>query len=194
MDHAAMGHGSAGTGQAARTDMSAAGAHAGHGGMTQSDPFAVNTGAPPGTRVLTYRDLRALANPYPVRVPDRIIEVRLTGNMERYMWSINGNRFSEAQPMVWRLGERVRLRFINETMMSHPMHLHGVWMQPQVGNGAENPLLHTVAIRPGSTMDVDVEADAEGGWAFHCHLLFHMETGMMRKVEIRRQPQAVSAR
>ena len=96
--------------------------------------------------------------------------------------------------MVWRLGERVRLRFINETMMSHPMHLHGVWMQPQVGNGAENPLLHTVAIRPGSTMDVDVEADAEGGWAFHCHMLFHMETGMMRKVEIRRPQQAVSAR
>nr|WP_314070835.1 copper resistance system multicopper oxidase [uncultured Roseococcus sp.] len=194
MDHAAMGHGPAGTGQAARTNTSAAGAHAGHGAMGQSDPFAVNTGAPPGTRVLTYRDLRALANPYPVRAPDRIIEVRLTGNMERYMWSINGNRFSEAQPMVWRLGERVRLRFINETMMSHPMHLHGVWMQPQVGNGAENPLLHTVSIRPGSTMDVDVEADAEGGWAFHCHMLFHMETGMMRKVEIRRPQQAVSAR
>jgi CopA family copper-resistance protein len=192
-DHAAMGHGAPGTGQVGQVDMSAANAHAGHGGMAPPDAFAVNTGAPPGTRVLTYRHLKALANPYPVREPNRIIEVRLTGNMERYFWAINGNRFSEAQPISLVLGERVRLRFINETMMSHPMHLHGVWMQPQVGNGAQNPLLHTVAIRPGSTMDVDVEADAEGGWAFHCHMLFHMETGMMRKVEIRRSPRVASA-
>ena len=192
-DHAAMGHGSPGTGQVGQVDTSAASAHAGHGTMAPPDPFAVNTGAPAGTRVLSYRDLRALSNPYPVREPDRILEVRLTGNMERYFWAINGNRFSEAQPIVLTLGERVRMRFINETMMSHPMHLHGVWMQPQVGNGAENPLLHTVAVRPGGTLDVDVEADAEGGWAFHCHMLFHMETGMMRKVEIRRQPTMASA-
>jgi CopA family copper-resistance protein len=191
-DHSTMGHGAPGTGQVGQVDMSAASAHAGHGGMAPPDPFAVDTGAPPGTRVLTYRMLRALSNPYPVREPNRIIEVRLTGNMERYFWSINGNRFSEAQPIVLNLGERVRMRFINETMMSHPMHLHGVWMQPQVGNGAQNPLLHTVSVRPGSTLDVDVEADAEGGWAFHCHMLFHMETGMMRKVEIRRQPRVAS--
>ncbi|MBB5694413.1 CopA family copper-resistance protein [Roseomonas pecuniae] len=192
-DHSAMGHGAPGTGQVGQVDMSAANAHAGHGGMAPPDPFAVNTGAPPGTRVLTYRHLKALSNPYPVREPNRIIEVRLTGNMERYFWAINGNRFSEAQPIVLTLGERVRMRFINETMMSHPMHLHGVWMQPQVGNGAQNPLLHTVSVRPGSTLDVDVEADAEGGWAFHCHMLMHMETGMMRKVEIRRQPRVASA-
>jgi CopA family copper-resistance protein len=192
-DHSAMGHGAPGTGQVGQVDTSAANAHAGHGGMAPPDPFAVDTGAPPGTRVLTYRHLRALANPYPVREPNRIIEVRLTGNMERYFWSINGNRFSEAQPIVLNLGERVRMRFINETMMSHPMHLHGVWMQPQVGNGAQNPLLHTISVRPGSTLDVDVEADAEGGWAFHCHMLFHMESGMMRKVEIRRQPRVASA-
>ncbi|WP_424138107.1 multicopper oxidase domain-containing protein [Roseomonas chloroacetimidivorans] len=192
-DHSAMGHGAPGTGQVGQVDTSAANAHAGHGGMAPPDPFAVNTGAPPGTRVLTYRHLRALSNPYPVREPNRIIEVRLTGNMERYFWAINGNRFSEAQPIVLNLGERVRMRFINETMMSHPMHLHGVWMQPQVGNGAQNPLLHTVSVRPGSTLDVDVEADAEGGWAFHCHMLMHMETGMMRKVEIRRQPRVASA-
>jgi FtsP/CotA-like multicopper oxidase with cupredoxin domain len=165
----------------------------GHGSMSASDPFASDTGAPPGTRVLSYRDLRAFSNPYPVREPNRTIEVRLTGNMERYIWSINGNRFSEAQPLLWALGERVRLRFINETMMNHPMHLHGMWMQPQVGNGAENPLLHVVNIKPGTTLDVDVEADAEGGWAFHCHLLYHMETGMMRKVEVRR-PEQVAAR
>lgn len=191
-DHSAMGHGAPGTGQIGQVDTSAASAHAGHGGMTPPDPFAVNTGAPPGARVLTYRMLRALSNPYPVREPDRILEVRLTGNMERYFWAINGNRFSEAQPIVLTLGERVRMRFINETMMSHPMHLHGVWMQPQVGNGAQNPLLHTISVKPGSTLDVDVEADAEGGWAFHCHMLFHMETGMMRKVEIRRQPRVAS--
>ncbi|MDT8355983.1 MULTISPECIES: copper resistance system multicopper oxidase [Acetobacterales] len=191
-DHSAMGHGAPGTGQVGQVDTSAASAHAGHGGMAPPDPFAVNTGAPPGTRVLTYRMLRALSNPYPVREPNRVIEIRLTGNMERYFWAINGNRFSEAQPIVLNLGERVRMRFINETMMSHPMHLHGVWMQPQVGNGAQNPLLHTVSVRPGSTLDVDVEADAEGGWAFHCHMLFHMETGMMRKVEIRRQPRVAS--
>ncbi len=193
MDHAAMGHGAApgamghgapGTGQVGQVDLSAAALHAGHGAMAPPDPFAVNTGAPPGTRVLTYRMLRALDNHYPVREPDRILEIRLTGNMERYFWGINGNRFSEAQPITLRLGERVRMRFVNETMMSHPMHLHGVWMQPQVGNGQENPLLHVVSVRPGSTLDVDVEADAEGGWAFHCHMLFHMETGMMRKVEI----------
>jgi CopA family copper-resistance protein len=193
-DHSAMGHGTPSSGHGSHANNPAANAaHAGHGGMAPADPFAVDTGAPPGTRVLTYRHLRALANPYPVREPNRIIEVRLTGNMERYFWSINGNRFSEAQPIVLNLGERVRMRFINETMMSHPMHLHGVWMQPQVGNGAQNPLLHTVSVKPGSTLDVDVEADAEGGWAFHCHLLFHMETGMMRKVEIRRQPRVASA-
>jgi FtsP/CotA-like multicopper oxidase with cupredoxin domain len=193
LDHSAMGHGAPGTGQVRQVDISAASAHAGHEGMAPQDPFAVDTGAPPGTRVLSYRHLKALSNPYPVREPNRIIEVRLTGNMERYFWAINGNRFSEAQPIVLNLGERVRMRFINETMMSHPMHLHGVWMQPQVGNGAQNPLLHTVSVRPGSTLDVDVEADAEGGWAFHCHMLMHMETGMMRKVEIRRQPRVASA-
>ena len=197
-NHAAMGHGaSPGRGQVGQVDMSAANAGAGHGamaGMGERDPWASNTGAPTGAKVLSYRDLRALNNHYPVREPDRMIEVRLTGNMERYFWSINGNRFSEAQPIVLWLGERVRMRFINETMMSHPMHLHGLWMQPQVGNGQQNPLLHVVSIKPGSTAEVDVEADAEGGWAFHCHMLFHMETGMMRKVEVRRRPQLVSAR
>jgi FtsP/CotA-like multicopper oxidase with cupredoxin domain len=129
-----------------------------------------------------------MRNPYPVREPDRVLEMRLTGNMEPYFWAINGNRFSEAQPVVLRLGERVRLRSINETMMSHPMHLHGLWMQPQVGNGARNPLLHVINVKPNTTMDVDVEADAEGGWGFHCHMLYHMETGMMRAVRVVRDP------
>ena len=155
-------------------------------GMQMGDPIQQDTGAPPGAKVLSYRDLKALSNPWGDRKPDRIIEVRLTGNMDRYFWSINGNKFSEAQPIVFNYGERVRLRFINETMMNHPMHLHGMWMVPDVGNGAQNPLKHVVNIKPGTELNVDVVADAEGGWAFHCHLLYHMETGMMRKVVVQR--------
>ena len=153
------------------------------------DPIANDTGAPPGTRVLSYRDLRPL-NPYPYRRYDRIIEIRLTGNMQRYIWSINGRKFSEAEPIVLRFGERARFRIINETMMNHPMHIHGTWMLPEVGNGARNPKKHTVNIKPGTTLDVDIPADAEGPWAFHCHLLYHMETGMMRQVNVVRQTAA----
>ena len=150
------------------------------------DPLTNDTGAPPGTRVLSYRDLKAL-NPYPYKRYDRIIEIRLTGNMQRYFWSVNCRKFSEAQPIVLRYGERVRFRFINETMMNHPMHIHGTWLLPEVGNGARNPKKHTVNIKPGATVDVDVPADAEGPWAFHCHQLYHMETGMMRKIEVVRE-------
>jgi len=159
---------------------------AGMGGMQTADPIQQDTGAPPGAKVLSYRDLKALNNPWGNRKFDRVIEIRLTGNMERYFWSINGNKYSEAQPIVFNYGERVRLHFINETMMNHPMHLHGMWMVPDVGNGAQNPLKHVVNIKPGTELNVDVVADAEGGWAFHCHLLYHMETGMMRKVVVQR--------
>lgn len=166
-------------GSATNTDMAM-------GGMPMGDPIQQDTGAPPGAKVLSYRDLRALNNPYGLRKPNRVIEVRLTGNMERYFWSINGNKFSESQPIVFNYGERVRLHFINETMMNHPMHIHGMWMVPDVGNGAQNPLKHVVNIKPGTELNVDVVADAEGGWAFHCHLLYHMETGMMRKILVQR--------
>jgi len=199
MDHSAMGHGSApqkpsgmdhsqmGQGQ------SASGGTMDHAAMGHDmpDPVANDTGAPPGAKVLSYRDLKAFASPFDAREPDRIVEVRLTGNMERFFWSINGNKFSEAQPIVLNYGERVRFRFINETMMNHPMHLHGMWMLPQVGNGARAPLKHVVNIKPGSVLDVDIPVDAEGGWAFHCHLLYHMETGMMRKVIVQRRSAAV---
>ena len=134
--------------------------------------------------MLSYRDLKALNNPYGTGTPDRLIEIRLTGNMERYFWSINGNTFGEAQPIVFNEGERVRLHFVNETMMNHPMHIHGMWMVPDVGNGARNPLKHVVNIKPGTSLNVDLLADAVGGWAFHCHLLYHMETGMMRKIMV----------
>lgn len=172
MDHAAMGHGAS-----AGTNTPAMG---GHGGMAMADPITQDTGAPPGARVLSYRDLRPLRADPAYRAPDRTIEVRLTGNMERYIWSMNGNEFWRAQPIVARLGERLRIRFINETMMAHPMHLHGMWMVPDLGNGAFNPRKHVVNIKPGTSLDVDVIVDAEGDWAFHCHLLYHMESGMMR--------------
>ena len=181
MDHAAMGHTMPGM------DHGAMGA----GGMQTRDPIQQDTGAPPGIKVLSYRDLKALNNPYGDRKPDRVIQVRLTGNMERYFWSINGNKFGEAQPIVFNYGERVRLHFINETMMNHPMHIHGMWMVPDVGHGAQNPLKHVVNIKPGTELNVDILADAEGGWAFHCHLLYHMETGMMRKIVVQRQSAAL---
>jgi FtsP/CotA-like multicopper oxidase with cupredoxin domain len=194
MDHSRMGHGAPPAAPGGAAPSSAAAAHAamGHGGMAMPDPVTNDTGAPSGARVLSYRDLRALANPYGDAPPDRIIEIRLTGNMERYFWSINGNKFSEAQPIVLNYGERGRFRFINETMMNHPMHLHGMWMIPQVGNGAESPMLHVVNVKPGTVLDVDIPADAEGGWAFHCHLLYHMESGMMRKVVVQRQRTAAA--
>ena len=179
MNHAGMGHGSAG-GPANHAAM-------GHG---TADPVAYDTGAPAGAKVLSYRDLKAFASPFDAREPDRTIEIRLTGNMERFFWSINGRKFSEAQPIVLRYGERVRFRFINETMMNHPMHLHGMWMLPRVGNGRRDPMKHVVNIKPGTTLDVDIPADAKGGWALHCHLLYHMETGMMRKVIVQRQTAA----
>lgn len=166
----------------------------GMGGMAMADPVVNDIGAPSGAKVLSYRDLKALASPYDARKPDRVIEVRLTGNMERYFWSINGRKFNEAQPIVLRYGERVQLRFINETMMNHAMHLHGMWMLPRVGNGAKDPLKHVVNVKPGTTFDVDVPVDAEGSWAFHCHLLYHMEAGMMRKVEVVRDQAATSVR
>ncbi len=116
------------------------------------------------------------------RPPDREIKLRLTGNMERYFWSINDRKYSEAEPIRLKYGERVRIKFVNETMMSHPMHLHGMWMQLDTGKGAFNPLKHVVNVAPGETLTVDVPVDAVGQWAFHCHLLYHMATGMFRKI------------
>ena len=131
-------------------------------------------------RVLNYRMLAALEPNRDTREPSRLLEIHLTGNMERYIWSMNGNEFWRAQPIVARYGERLRIRFINETMMNHPMHMHGMWMVPDLGHGAFNPRKHVVNVKPGTTLDVDVIVDAEGDWAFHCHLLYHMESGMMR--------------
>jgi L-ascorbate oxidase len=165
--------------------------HAGHAMPIEEDPHAGHdmSGASemtmPGiVERLSYNDLVALEPYAGAREPDRVIDVRLTGNMHRYFWTINDVAFDEAEPIQLTLGERVRIRFVNETMMDHPMHLHGMWMDLQNGNGDRNPRKHTISIGPGNTVEADVTVDAVGQWAFHCHLIFHMDTGMMRRVVV----------
>jgi FtsP/CotA-like multicopper oxidase with cupredoxin domain len=136
-------------------------------------------------RVLLYTDLKSLA-PYPdQREPEREIELHLTGHMNRYIWSFDGKKYSEAkEPIRFRYGERVRLTFVNDTMMEHPLHLHGMWMQLENGTGAYLPRKHTVVVKPAERLSVAISANAPGRWAFHCHLLLHMEAGMFRVVEV----------
>ena len=138
-----------------------------------------------GWRVLLYSDLRALEPLYEHRPPDREIELHATGNMERYMWSFDGKKFSQVDgPIPFVNGERLRINFVNDTMMEHPLHLHGMWMHLDNGNGAHNPRKHTVNLKPGERMFVEVEVNAPGQWAFHCHILYHMEAGMFRVVDV----------
>jgi len=136
-----------------------------------------------GRRVLTYADLRNLRSTYDHREPDREIELHLTGNMGRYMWSINGVKHSDAEPLQWKLGERLRITLVNDTMMNHPMHLHGMWSDLETGDNNYLPRKHTVVVQPGSRISYRVTVDAEGGWAYHCHLLYHM-LGMFRTVVV----------
>ncbi|MEW8067869.1 MAG: copper resistance system multicopper oxidase [Candidatus Thiodiazotropha endolucinida] len=134
-----------------------------------------------GRRVLTYADLRNLRVSPDLREPDREIELHLTGNMGRYMWSIDGIKHADAEPLSWKLGERLRITFVNDTMMNHPMHLHGMWSDLETGDNNFLPRKHTVVVQPGSRISYRVTVDAEGGWAYHCHLLYHM-LGMFRTV------------
>jgi len=134
-----------------------------------------------GRKVLTYTDLRNLRSTMQDREPDREIELHLTGNMSRYMWSINGIKSSDAEPLRWKLGERLRITFVNDTMMNHPMHLHGMWSDLETGDNDYLPRKHTVIVQPGARISYRVTVDAEGGWAYHCHLLYHM-LGMFRSV------------
>jgi len=137
-------------------------------------------------RVLVYRDLVALERNPDVRAPSRWMEIHLTGNMERYMWSFDGVKMSEpAEPIPFRLGERVRVTLVNDTMMAHPIHLHGHFFELVTGHGAYAPRKHTVNVAPGGKVTFDVTADAAGDWAFHCHNFYHMTAGMMRVVTIR---------
>lgn len=134
-------------------------------------------------RVLTYADLRSLHPTRDRRQPTREIELHLTGNMHRYMWSVNGLSHAEAPPIVLNFGERVRFVLINDTMMTHPFHLHGLWSELETGDPDFIPRKHTVLVQPGSRISYLVTADAKGRWAYHCHLLYHM-TGMMREVRV----------
>ncbi|WP_417521602.1 copper resistance system multicopper oxidase [Marinobacter sp.] len=174
-----------------------------HSSMTMpeggaSDPFyAKGSGLVPtaanGGKFLSYADLKAQKPLYEEREPAREIELRLTGNMERYTWSINGVKYEDAEPIRLKYGERVRFKFVNETMMTHPMHLHGMWSILDVGAGQWNPIKHTVSVQPGTTVYMETEVDAPGQWAFHCHLTYHMAAGMFRKVIVEGGPESTQA-
>jgi FtsP/CotA-like multicopper oxidase with cupredoxin domain len=139
-----------------------------------------------GHRVLTYRDLVALERNPDTRAPEREIKLHLTGNMERYMWGFDGEKLSESpDPITLLHGERVRVTLINDTMMGHPIHIHGHFFDLVTGKGAYAPRKHTVLVQPGGTVSWDVTGE-EGDWAFHCHMLYHMHAGMMRVVQVRK--------
>ena len=137
-----------------------------------------------GRRVLTYADLRSTFEDPDGREPSRTIELHLTGHMEKFAWSFNGVKFSAAEPLQLTYGERVRLVLVNDTMMSHPIHLHGLWSDLEDENGQFQVRKHTIDMPPGSRRSYRVTADALGRWAYHCHLLYHMEMGMFREVRV----------
>ncbi len=186
VDHAAMGHGGAGTTTAVHhpssevgpsVDMLAEQVSTGldHPGVGLRDN---------GRSVLTYANLHTLGGPIDRREPGREIELHLTGHMERFMWSFDGQKFSEAEPLRFKLGERLRITLVNDSMMTHPIHLHGMWSEVENQQGQFQVRKHTVMVNPAQRISYAVTADALGRWAYHCHLLYHMEAGMFREVEV----------
>jgi len=137
-----------------------------------------------GRRVLTYADLHTIGGALDPRKPGREIELHMTGNMERYMWSFDGQKFSDAKPLHLRYGERVRIILSNDTMMPHPIHLHGMWSEMESPSGEFQVRKHTVMVQPAQRISYLVSADVLGRWAYHCHLLYHMEAGMFREVVV----------
>ncbi|UAJ12422.1 copper resistance system multicopper oxidase [Glacieibacterium megasporae] len=221
MDHAAMNHGAMAVGSSAGgmagMDMSQQGGNGamdmgsmkmrdfsnapevkkGPGVQTMSPMPVDRTGDPGqglegfGHKVLVYRDLMALDRNPDVRAPARSLDIHLTGNMERFMWSFDGVKMSETmEPFAFLEGERVRVTLINDTMMGHPIHLHGHFFELVTGHGDHAPRKHTVIVQPGSKVTWDLTANAVGDWAFHCHLLYHMHAGMMRTVSVRPRGEA----
>ena len=203
MDHAAMGHEIPATETMADMDHTAMATDAGMAMQAHNHPMGpgvTNVAMNPVNRlgerplglenephrVLVYTDLESLdANP-DSRAPERQLELHLTSNMERYMWSFDGRKFSEVTgPVLFRHGERLRLTLVNDTMMPHPIHLHGMFFDVVTGEHNHKPRKHTIVVKPGEKMAVDITADALGDWAFHCHLLYHMAAGMMRVVSVR---------
>jgi len=144
-----------------------------------------------GHKVLVYKDLMALERNPDVRAPDRSLDIHLTGNMERFMWSFDGEKMSDVHdPIPFIEGERVRINLINDSMMGHPIHIHGHFFELVTGHGDHAPRKHTVIVQPGGKVTWDFTADAVGDWAFHCHLLYHMHAGMMRVVSVRPKGEA----
>jgi len=139
-----------------------------------------------GRRVLTYADLHTLGGPIDHRQAGRDIELHLTGHMERFVWSFNGQKFSESEPLRFNYGERLRLVLVNDSMMNHPIHLHGMWSEVESEKGEFLVRKHTIIVQPGQRLAYGVTADALGRWAYHCHLLYHMEAGMFREVHVAR--------
>lgn len=137
-----------------------------------------------GRRVLTYADLHTIGGPIDPRGPEREIELHLTGNMERYAWSLDGLEFGKSAPVHFRYGERLRVVFVNDTMMTHPMHLHGMWSELESPEGQFRVRKHTITVQPAQRISFLVTADAPGRWAWHCHLLYHMDAGMFREVVV----------
>ncbi len=171
MDHAAMGH---------SMPMSPP-------RVTREHEHVPPVDAPAGARVLTYQDLVALEPNDDLRAPDQELTLTLGGNMERYIWTLNGEKFSEATPIYLDYGQRVRITYVNDTMMNHPMHLHGMFVELENGQPpATRPRKHIVNVGPGRRYSVIFTADEPGEWAFHCHLLYHMASGMMTKVVVSR--------
>ncbi|MGE0417662.1 MAG: multicopper oxidase domain-containing protein, partial [Acetobacteraceae bacterium] len=137
-----------------------------------------------GRRALRYTDLKAIRPGTDPRPPTREIALRLTGNMHRYIWGMDGRTHAQAEPIQLRLNERVRFVITNDTMMEHPIHLHGLWSELDNGHGAFRPYKHTILVKPAERLSFLVTADLPGRWAFHCHLLYHMATGMFREVRV----------
>ena len=137
-----------------------------------------------GRKVLTYSDLHTIGGSIDPREPGRDIELHLTGNMERYMWSFDGEKFSDAKPLHFRYGEHLRIILVNDTMMPHPIHLHGMWSELESAAGEFQVRKHTIMVQPAQRISYRVSADAPGRWAYHCHLLYHMEAGMFRQVVV----------
>ncbi|MGI1794877.1 copper resistance system multicopper oxidase [Acinetobacter variabilis] len=142
-----------------------------------------NASTPVGHKALQYSDLKSLTPQKDIRDAESELVIRLGGTMERYIWTMNGKKFNEAEPLKVKFGERIRLKFINDSMMAHPMHLHGMFMQLENGQSAiDVPNKHTVIVPPGKTVTTLLTADELGEWAIHCHLLYHMTAGMMNKL------------
>lgn len=137
-----------------------------------------------GRHVLTYADLHTIGGPLDTREPAREIELHLTGNMRRYMWSFDGIKYTDAKPVHFRHGERLRVVLVNDTMMNHPIHLHGMWSELENPDGTFQARKHTVNVQPAQRISYAVTADAPGRWAYHCHMLYHMEAGMFREVVV----------